>query len=136
MTKVLYPSYCESLLDSSAPNLSSTNIKIAAFTTAGYTYDPGHNRLDDCGTAVATTGNLAGKTIAEGTFDADNPSLGSPTAGDTITRLVMYQDTGTPSTSPLIAYIDEDAAGTPLAVATNGEAITLNVNASGLFAIG
>jgi hypothetical protein len=134
--KTLYPSYAESLLDSSAPNLSSTNIKIAAFTTAAYTYSAAHTHADDLPAAVATTGNLASKTIDDGTFDAANPSLGSPAAGDPITRLVMYQDSGTPATSPLIAYTDEDASGASIVVTPNGEAITLNVNVLGLFGLG
>lgn len=136
MTARLYPSYAQSLLDSSAPDLSSTNIKIAAFTTAGYTFSTAHNFADDLGTAVATTGNLASKTITDGTFDAANPSLGSPAGGSTITRLVAYQDTGTPATSPLIAYIDEDASGAAISIATNGEAITLNLHALGLIGLG
>jgi hypothetical protein len=135
--KTLYPSYAESLLDSSAPNLSSTNIKIAAFTTANYTYSAAHTHADDLGTATATTGNLASKTIDDGTFDAANPSLGSPAGGATITRLVMYQDSGTPATSPLIAYTDEDASGAALSIATNGEAITVSRDvAEAFFALG
>lgn len=130
--KKLYPSYAESLLDSSAPDLTGTNIKIAAFTTADYTYDDAHTHADDLGTATATTGNLASKDISDGTFDAANPSLGSPASG-TITRLVMYQDSGTPSTSPLIAYTDEDASGAPLSIGANGEAITISRAVAGMF---
>lgn len=135
MTKQLYPSYAQSLLDSSCPNLSSANIKIAALSST-YTYSAAHNNYDDLTGVIANTGNLASKTITDGTFDADNPNLGSPAGGSTITRLVTYVDTGTPSTSSLIEYLDEDAAGSAISIATNGELITLNIHALGLFGLG
>lgn len=134
MTKTLAASYRQTLLDSTAPDLSSVNLKIVALD-ATYVYSAAHNFLDDItgGAIVATTGNLASKTITDGVLDFADVSLGSPAAGDTITQLWLYYDTGTSSTSPLIAYTDEDGSGAALAIATDGGAITLAVNASGFF---
>jgi hypothetical protein len=134
MTKTLAASYRQTLLDSSAPNLSSVNLKIVALD-ATYVYSAAHNFLDDIGggSIVATTGNLASKTITDGVFDFANVSLGSPAGGDTITQLWLYYDTGSAATSPLIAYTNEDGAAAPISIATDGGDITLVVDASGFF---
>jgi hypothetical protein len=134
MTKTLSNAYRQKCLDSTAPDLSSVNLKVVALSSA-YTYSSAHDFLDDIAAGtVATTGNLASKTITNGVLDFADVSLGSPAGGSTITQLWLYYDTGTPATSLLIAYTDEDANGS-LSVATNGEAITLVVNASGMFRV-
>jgi hypothetical protein len=46
---------------------------------------------------------------------------------------VIYKDTGTASTSPLIGYFDVVASGLP--VTPNGGNITVTFNASGIFAL-
>lgn len=134
MTKALYDDYRESLLTSAAPDLTSVDVKIVALS-ATYVFSQSHNFLDDLSGVVATSGNLASKTVVDGYFDAANPNLGSPAGGSTITQLVAYHDTGTPSTSRLLAYTDESASGSPLSIATDGTLITLNLHASGLFRV-
>ena len=137
MTKALSRAYAQTLLDSSAPNLSSSNLKIVA-VDATYTYSAAHDFLDDVtgGAIVATSGNLASKTITNGTFDSANVSMGSPAAGDTITQFWLYYDSGSGATSVLIYYWNEDAAAAAISIATDGAEITVNVHASGYFAIG
>lgn len=132
--KTYYPAYAESLFDSTAPNLSSVNVKAVGLTSA-YMYSAAHDNYDDLTGVVAPSGNLGSKTIDDGSFDAANDSLGSPVLGSTITRVVYFHDTGTPSTSKLLAYTDEDASGGAISIATNGEAIALNFNADGIFGI-
>lgn len=134
MSKVLYNGYRQACLDSSAPDLTSVNVKITA-VSATYVYSAAHDFLDDVTGVIATTGNLASKTIVNGYFDAANPNLGSPAGGSTITGLILYHDTGTPSTSRLIAYTSENASGAALSVATDGTLITLNLHGSGLFRV-
>jgi len=63
------------------------------------------------GARIATTGNLANKSITGGVFDAD-PITMSAVVGDPFESIVMYKDTGDPATSPLIAY-DDAAEGLP-----------------------
>jgi hypothetical protein len=46
---------------------------------------------------------------------------------------VIYVDTGTAATSPLVAYIDTGVTGLP--VTPNGGNITVTWNASGIFAL-
>lgn len=101
------------------------NIKLVLVDTAGYTVDLAtHQHLDDISPTadrVATSGNFASKTVAAGVADAADVVLSTVT-GDQSEAIVIYQDSGTESTSRLIAYIDT-ATGLPLT--PNGGDITV-----------
>lgn len=71
---------------------------------------------------VGTPQTLGSKTITNGVFDAADVTFTAVSAGDTVEAVVIYKDTGTPSTSNLLAYIDT-ITGFPLA--TNGGDITI-----------
>lgn len=133
MTKALASAYLEKRATTGL-NLSTQNLKIVALD-ATYTYSAAHDFLDDIagGAVVATSGNLGSKTTTAGVLDSADVSLGSPTAGDTITQFWLYRDTGTPATSELVYYWNEDASAASISIATNGEEITVLVNASGYF---
>lgn len=92
-----------------------------------------HQFLSDIPVAarVATSGNLASKTATNGVFDAADAQLASAT-GDQSEGLALYEDTGTATTSRLIAWID---TATNLPVTPNGGNIDILWNASGIFAI-
>jgi len=64
---------------------------------------------------VATSSNLTNKTVTLGVADADNVTFPSVPAGaySEIEAIIIYKDTGSSATSPLIAYIDE-ATGLPV----------------------
>lgn len=68
-----------------------------------------------------TDQTLSGKSITTGVFDAADPTWTAVTAGDTSEGVVIYKDTGSAATSPLLIYIDS-ITGFPLA--TNGGDIT------------
>ena len=70
---------------------------------------------------VATSGNLASKTIAAGVADAADVTL-SAVSGDESESFDIYMDSGVEGTSLLIANID-DATGLP--VTPNGGDITI-----------
>lgn len=80
------------------------------------------DNLDDIPGAarVATSPAFTGKTTTAGVADADDILFVSVT-GDQSEAIVIYKDTGTESTSRLIAYID-NATGLP--VTPNGSDIT------------
>jgi hypothetical protein len=71
------------------------------------------DNLDDLAAAarVATSGAFAGKTVTNGVADADDVTLASVT-GDPFESINIFKDTGTESSSRLIAYIDT-ATGLP-----------------------
>lgn len=65
---------------------------------------------------------LTTKSVAGGVFDADDALFTAVTAGAVSEGVVIYKDTGSAGTSPLIAYIDA-ITGFPLT--TNGGDITI-----------
>lgn len=89
--------------------------------------------LDDIGAGarIATSGNLASKTGTAGVFDSDNLTF-TAVSGASVESAVIYKDTGTASTSALIAFYD---TGTGFPTTPNGGDITLTVHASGWFAL-
>ena len=71
---------------------------------------------------LGTDQTLSAKSVAGGVFDAGDITYSAVTAGDTSEGVVIYKDTGSPATSPLLMYIDT-ITGFPLA--TNGGDITI-----------
>ena len=63
------------------------------------------------GSRVATSGNFASKTVDAGVADAADVTVSS-VSGDQFESVDIYQDTGTESTSRMIANIDT-ATGLP-----------------------
>jgi hypothetical protein len=129
MASQLYPLGKKAILDADIDFLVD-NIKVLGIDTADETYnaaDQYHSNITGAG-IVFTSGNLAGKTTTAGVFDANDITISSVT-GDTIEALVVYKDTGTSSTSPLIAWFDISTF-TP-----NGSDATVVWHASGIFAI-
>lgn len=96
---------------------SGDNIKACLVDSASYTPDTAADQfLDDLSGVVATSGNLASKTTTDGVADAADVTFSSVT-GNQSEYIVVYQDTGTPSTSRLVALVD---TATGLPVTPNG----------------
>lgn len=83
-----------------------------------------HDFLNDipAGARIAISSALSSKTKTAGVANAANVVF-SAVAGASVESVVIYQDTGTESTSRLIAYID---TATGLPVTPNGGDINLN----------
>lgn len=71
---------------------------------------------------LSTDQTLGSKSVAGGVFDAGDITYSAVTAGDTSEGVVIYKDTGSEATSPLLMYIDT-ITGFPLA--TNGGDIVI-----------
>lgn len=129
-----YDAYSESLLDSSAPDLTTVNVAATLVnTTTDYTVDlVNHEFFSSVTDYLAVTPvNLTGKSITDGVFDSTLDVVFSSVAIDgskDVDAIVIFYDTGTPATSPLIAYYDQFTPVTP-----NGGDITIQFNGSGLF---
>lgn len=113
----LYTPYKQKMLDSSAPDLTATNIKLGLIDGADYTIDlTNHDFWDDVPAAakVASSGNLAGKSIAAGVFDATDltPAFAAVT-GDPSEYIIGYRDTAVAGTSELL-WINDSATGLPV----------------------
>lgn len=123
MGNALYTKYREKALQGQI-NWLTDNIKVVLVDSADYTVNTAtHEFLSDVPSAgrVATSANLSGKTATGGVADANDVTFSAVT-GDISEALVIYKDTGTDTTSPLIAYID---TATGLAVTPNGGDITV-----------
>ncbi|WP_136246036.1 hypothetical protein [Mycobacterium intracellulare] len=123
MGNALYTKYREKALQGQI-NWLADNIKVVLVDAADYTVNTAtHEFLSDIPAAgrVAISANLSGKTAIGGVADANDVTFPSVT-GDISEALVIFKDTGTDTTSPLIAYID---TATGLAVTPNGGDITV-----------
>ncbi len=134
MANILYDNFLEQVLQGNV-DLLTVNIKAVLVDLADYTPNAStHGNLADIPAAarVATSGNLTGKTVTNGTFDSDPPVLPSVT-GDQSEAVVLYVDTGVGATSTLIGLWDTASAGLP--VTPDGNNINVNPNAAGWFSL-
>jgi hypothetical protein len=132
MSNLVYPLALAKFLQAGI-NMSSGSIKAVAVDTADYAYSATHAALSDIpsGARVGTSSALTNKTFTGGVFDADDTYFPSVT-GDEFEAIILYIDSGTESTSYLIAYIDT-ATGLPFTPAGNDANISWP--ASGIFRI-
>lgn len=96
-------------------NWTTDTIKAVLVDTGTYTPNlTSHEFLSDIsgGARIATSGAFASKTTTGGAADAADVTFTSVT-GASIEAIVIYKDTGSDATSPLIAYIDT-ATGLPI----------------------
>jgi len=118
MASALYDKARKAFADGDIDLLNDT-IKCVLIDAADYTVDlANHDFLDDVasGARVGTVQTLGSKTTTAGVFDAADVTFSS-VSGDQCEAILIYKDTGTEGTSPLIAYID---SATGLPVTPNG----------------
>jgi hypothetical protein len=118
----LYPSYKKLMLDGGVSLLSDT-IKLQLVDST-FQFNPAHVWLTDVPDVIrrGTPATLTGKTTnvpEAGVFDALDTSVPGVPAGGSIIAYVLFKDTGTPATSPLLAFIDGfylEAQGGPVVI--------------------
>jgi hypothetical protein len=134
MANALFPKWKEQLLQFTANNnLSAGTVKVALIDTGTYTYNSANQFWSSASTAsVGTPQTIGSKTFTNGVFDGADVTFTAVT-GSSIEALIIYIDTGSAATSPLVAYIDTSVTGLP--VTPNGGDITITWNASGIFAL-
>lgn len=140
MANALYPLYKQKILNpgtlgttsGTAVDLSDDTIKVALVDTGTYTYSSAHEFYSSVSGVVGTPATLSSKTVTNGVFDAADVTF-TAVSGSSVEALIIYKDTGTTSTSSLIAYIDTVSSGLP--VTPNGGDITISWNASGIFTL-
>jgi hypothetical protein len=137
MANAVYVAFRNGVLGSHATrvDLDADTIKAALIDhgtdTPNVTTDDFYNDIS-AGLVGSLSSALTSKTIgtvAAGVFDADNVTF-TAVSGNSVESVNLLKDTGTSSTSDLIAYFD---TGTGLPVTPNGGDITVTWNASGIF---
>jgi hypothetical protein len=98
-------------------------IKATLIDVADYTFSQAHDFYDDVAAAAKeeTSAAFAGKSVTGGVADA-NDIVFTGATGDPCEAIIIWKDTGSAATSPLIAYID---TATGLPVTPNGGDITV-----------
>lgn len=125
MANALYDKGREGILDGSISWMTG-NIKAVLVDAGQYTVNLAtHANLSDIptGARVATSGNLASKTATGGVADAAD-TVFTAVSGPSVEAIVLYNDTGTATSSRLLAYIDSSSNST-LPVTPNGGDITV-----------
>lgn len=134
MANALYPKWKEQLLQfTTNNNLSSGTVKVALIDTGTYTYSATHQFWSSASaSAVGTPQTIGSKTFTDGVFDGADVTF-TAVSGNSVEALIIYIDTGSAATSPLVAFIDTSVTGLP--VTPNGGDIAITWNASGIFAL-
>jgi hypothetical protein len=137
MANALYPLWKQEIIKATANTPLTGTIKVVLVDTGTYTYSAAHqfySSVTGVPTSVAAAPPTLGtKTYVNGVFDAADITFTAVTLGVNCEALIIYSDTGTAATSPLIAYLDTGITGMP--VTPNGGDITVVWNASGIFAL-
>ena len=114
MANTLYD-YCRQRFLEAQINWMTYTIKVILVSTSAYTPQTAvHQYLSDISGSARIAGpvTLTAKATTGGAADAADATFTS-VSGSTINAIVIYKDTGTEATSPLLAYIDT-ATGLPL----------------------
>jgi hypothetical protein len=138
MASFLFPKYRQKIANpgtlgttsGDAVDFSDDTIKAALVRNTAY--NPASSTTDEffsSATVVSgvTNPTLGTKTVTSGTLDAADPTFTAVPSGAAIDWVLIYKDTGTGTTSSMIARLDLTAAVTP-----NGGDITVQFNASGI----
>lgn len=133
MANALYPKWKQALLEFTTNNdLDGQTVKVA-LVSSGYTYSSSHQYYSSVsGSTVGTPQTIGSKTFTDGVFDGADVTFTAVT-GSQVVSLVIYIDTGSAATSPLVAFIDTGVTNLP--VTPNGSDISITWNATGIFAL-
>lgn len=135
MANAIHPKYKQALLDGDANiDINDGTVKTILIDTGTYTYTTWLNSSqfysDVSGQVGGTSQTINNTTVTNGLFDGDDVTFSSVT-GNSAEAILIYIDTGTPSTSRLVAWLDTGVTGLP--VTPNGGNISIQWNASGIF---
>lgn len=138
MANALFNAYRNVVVEGTGPNLNTSTIKPMFVDHADDTPNTSTDDfIDDILAAarvpaIASCPALTGKTfgtVGVGVFDANDATFTALT-GDQSESLILFVDTGTESTSRLLAFWD---TATGLPITPNGGDVTVQWSASGIF---
>lgn len=109
----VYPEFKDAAM-TGAIDVSTCDLRAYLIDSADYTYDAGHDFLDDVPAAarVAQSPQLTTVTVTAGTLDTADFTWTSVT-GDVVEAVILACFTGTDATSRLIAHFDAGLTGFP-----------------------
>lgn len=125
MANALYDTGRNAFLTGGINWTSDTIAAVLVKVTSGYTVNLTTDQFLSAivsGNRIATFSPLVGKSAAAGVADATDVTFPTVASGPAAGAVVLYKNTGTDTTSPLIAYID---TATGLPVTPNGGDVTV-----------
>lgn len=131
MANTLYDLGRQAFLEGAIAWLSDT-IKAAMVDTGVYTFSQSHQYYSSISSAVIGTPQALGsKSSTSGVADAADVTF-TAVSGSSVEAIVIYQDTGNPATSRLIAYMDT-ATGLPFTPTGADESIVWDNGSNKVF---
>lgn len=138
MANVVYPKAKQAFLTQS-PALDWDTDTIKAVLARSYTYSSSHQYLADVtaagATLVGTAVTIGSRSATNGVADGASITWTSVPSGAACNHILIYKDTGSPSSSPLIAAIDTAASGLPVTPNGGDINVTWDSGASKIFAL-
>lgn len=133
MSNALFDKWKEALLQfTSNNNLSAGTVKVA-LVSAGYTYSSSDQYWSAAsGSVVGTPQTIGSKTFTNGVFDGADVTF-TGVSGSQVTQLIIFIDTGSAATSPMVAFFDTGVTNLP--VTPNGGDIAITWSGSGIFSL-
>ena len=138
MSAFIYDKALQAFLSATSGfDMATATVKVALVQITGsgtpYTVNQSTDQffsIIPSGAVAAISPQLTTPVVANGIFGADNTTWTSVPSGAACGALVVFVDTGTPSTSPLIAYIDSSiVSGLP--ITPNGGNINVSFSRTG-----
>jgi hypothetical protein len=130
MANVIQSGAKKSMLDAI---LALGTLKATIVDTADYTYNSSHAFIANIPSAArVATASLTSVTTTAGVLDAADTVFATP-SGDPSEALALWVDTGNEATSPFLSFWDAGVTGLP--ITPEGENITVQWHASGIFAL-
>lgn len=108
MTTKIYPKWKESAasLGAGSGTKPTGTLKAVLIDTGVYTYNDAHQYYSSAqSAAVGTPTALANVTFTNGVIDADDVTFASVT-GNSVEAFIVFLDTGSAATSPMISFTD------------------------------
>lgn len=133
MASVLYRKFKEQILQhGDDTDLSSGTVKAVLVDTGTYTFSQTHQYLSSVTGIMQSGGSnctltIDNKSLTSGTFKTSDATdtFTSPDSGGSFEAMIVYVDSGSAATSPLVAYIELDPPVLP-----SGGTITVTWDAS------
>lgn len=117
MANKIYPKYKKAALSGGANHdLIAGSVKLVLVDLGAYTYSDTHEFLSDIpsGARISTTGALTSKAVSDtAVFSSANTQFATVT-GPSVEGVVMVIDTGSPTTTRLVAFWDTGITGLPV----------------------
>ncbi len=123
MANALYPS-AKVLMETTGLGDASGTYKLAA-VNASYVYSSAHDFFNDITNQVGSSVALSSVTTTNGKFTSADVVFTDIPNTNVCNAVILYKDTGTPSTSSLVGYWD---TGTNFPITSNGGSITISPN--------